>query len=70
VLDYVRFLSALERGLIVPRGLVESMKGTTGNQLGFDGLYSASTSAGSYVWKNGRCRTTSGTPTGAARAPR
>ena len=55
VLDYVRFLSALERGLIVPRGLVESMKGTTGNQLGFDGFYSASTSAGSYVWKNGRC---------------
>jgi CubicO group peptidase (beta-lactamase class C family) len=55
VLDYVRFLSALEQGQIVPRALVQTMKGTAGNQLGFDGFYRQSTSAGSYVWKNGRC---------------
>ena len=28
VLDYIRFLSALDRGLIIPKGLVEMMKGS------------------------------------------
>jgi hypothetical protein len=45
VLDYIRFLSALDRGLIVPKGLVETMK--TG-RLGFD-------SSSPYAWKNGGC---------------
>lgn len=53
VLDYIRFLSALDRGLIVKPSLVQAMKGTAGNQLGFDGFYGGS--AGGYVWKNGGC---------------
>ncbi len=53
VLDYIRFLSALERGLIVPKHLVENMKGSPGNRLGFDSVYAGN--AGDYVWKNGGC---------------
>ena len=53
VLDYIRFLSALDRGLIVRSSLVQAMKGSPGNQLGFDGFYRGA--AGGYVWKNGRC---------------
>jgi CubicO group peptidase (beta-lactamase class C family) len=53
VLDYVRFLSALDRGLIIPKQLVEDMKGTSGDRLGFDGTYGGK--AGKYVWKSGRC---------------
>ena len=52
VLDYVRFLSALERGLILPAGLLGTMKTSTG-PLGFDGFFGGS--AGRYIWKNGRC---------------
>ncbi|CAN5171341.1 hypothetical protein BH20ACT13_BH20ACT13_09540 [soil metagenome] len=36
VLYYVRFLSALERGEIIPKPVVETMKGTSGDRLGFD----------------------------------
>jgi hypothetical protein len=53
VLDYIRFLGALDRGLIVKPALVQAMKGTPGNQLGFDNFYGGV--AGSYVWKNGGC---------------
>lgn len=52
-LDYVRFLGALDRGLIVPKPLVETMKGTPGDRLGFDTEYAGR--AGGYVWKNGGC---------------
>jgi CubicO group peptidase (beta-lactamase class C family) len=52
VLDYARFLSALEAGEILPSSLVPLM--TSGpNRLGFDFAYGGS--AGGYVWKNGRC---------------
>lgn len=50
VLDYVRFLSALERGLIVPKSLVEGMKQ---GRLGFDRAISGK--AGQYFWKDGGC---------------
>jgi CubicO group peptidase (beta-lactamase class C family) len=50
VLDYVRFLAALERGLIVPKAVVESMKQ---GRLGFDTFVSGK--AGPYFWKNGGC---------------
>jgi hypothetical protein len=53
VLDFVLFLSALDRGLIIPKPLVEDMKGTTNNRLGFDRTYGGL--AGNYVWKNGLC---------------
>jgi CubicO group peptidase (beta-lactamase class C family) len=53
VLDYIRFLSALDRGLILPKGLVETMKGTPGDRLGFDSAYDGT--AGDYAWKNGGC---------------
>jgi CubicO group peptidase (beta-lactamase class C family) len=53
VLDYIRFLSALERGLIIPKHLVQTMKGSPGNRLGFDSVYDGD--AGDYVWKNGGC---------------
>jgi CubicO group peptidase (beta-lactamase class C family) len=49
-LDYGRFLSALDRGLIVPKGLVEAMKA---DRLGFDSAYAGK--AGPYAWKNGGC---------------
>ena len=49
-LDYVRFLGALDRGLIVPNSAVESMKQ---GRLGFDS--SISGRAGEYYWKNGKC---------------
>ena len=48
--DYVKFLSALDRGLIVPKSTAEAMK--TG-LLGFDSTKKGV--AGSYVWKNGGC---------------
>ncbi len=53
VLDYVRFLRALEHGEIVPKSLVDGMKGTPGNRLGFDTRYEGR--AGDYHWKNGGC---------------
>ena len=53
VLDYIRFLSALDRGLIIPKGLVEMMKGSPSNRLGFDSVWNGS--AGAYHWKNGGC---------------
>jgi CubicO group peptidase (beta-lactamase class C family) len=49
-LDYVRFLSALDRGLILPSSLVEGMKQ---GKLGFD--TSIGGKAGPYFWKNGGC---------------
>ena len=49
-LDYGRFLSALDRGLIVPKSLVETMKT---DRLGFDSDYDGK--AGAYAWKNGGC---------------
>jgi CubicO group peptidase (beta-lactamase class C family) len=49
-LDYVRFLSALDRGLIVPKSVVESMKE---GRLGFDTVISGK--LGSYFWKDGGC---------------
>jgi CubicO group peptidase (beta-lactamase class C family) len=54
VRNYVRFLSALERGEIVSQSLVQSMKGTAGNRLGFDGSWSGAVTGG-YAWKNGGC---------------
>jgi CubicO group peptidase (beta-lactamase class C family) len=57
VLDYVRFLSALDRGLIIPRPLVDVMKGTPGDRLGFDTAFVGQ--AGDYHWKNGGCPTMS-----------
>ena len=54
VLHYVRFLSALERGVIIPKPLVETMKGTPGNRLGFDSSWPGRATGG-YVWKNGGC---------------
>ena len=48
--DYVMFLSALDRGEIIPRSLVETMKR---DRLGFDGAYAGL--AGGYVWKDGQC---------------
>jgi CubicO group peptidase (beta-lactamase class C family) len=53
VLDYVRWLSALDRGLILPRSLVDEMKGTPGDRLGFDTRFVGR--AGEYHWKNGGC---------------
>ena len=50
VLDYARFLSALDRGVIVPKSLVDSMKQ---GRLGFDTLVAGK--AGQYFWKNGGC---------------
>lgn len=38
-IDHVRFLSALDRGLIIPKHLVETMKGKPGDRLGFDSAY-------------------------------
>ncbi|HXG76929.1 MAG TPA: serine hydrolase domain-containing protein [Gaiellaceae bacterium] len=48
--DFVEFLSALDRGLIVPKATAEAMK--TGF-LGFDSTESGV--AGAYVWKSGAC---------------
>lgn len=54
VLDYIRFLSALDRGLIIPKGLVETMKGPAdGNRLGFDSVWNGD--AGAYYRKTGGC---------------
>src|SRR6185295_10080077 len=54
VLDYIRFLSALDRGLIIPKGLVEMMKGPSdSNRLGFDTAPSGA--AGTYSRKTGGC---------------
>jgi CubicO group peptidase (beta-lactamase class C family) len=50
--DYVRFLSAFDRGLIVPKKTVELMK-TGPLELGFDSAKTGA--AGAYVWKNGAC---------------
>jgi len=54
VLHYVRFLSALERGEIIPKPVVETMKGTSGDRLGFDPSW-AGRATGGYVWKSGDC---------------
>lgn len=54
VRNYIRFLTALEQGLIIPKYLVESMMGSPGNRLGFDSSWSGNASGG-YVWKNGGC---------------
>jgi hypothetical protein len=48
--DYIQFLSALDRGLIVPKVTVEAMKS---GLLGFND--SNSGVAGAYVWKAGGC---------------
>ena len=48
--NYARVLSALDRGLIVPKSLVETMKT---DRLGFDSDYDGQ--AGAYAWKNGGC---------------
>jgi len=53
VLDYIRFLTALEQGEIVSSSLFRTMVGTDGNRLGFDRTYGGN--AGPYVWKNGGC---------------
>jgi CubicO group peptidase (beta-lactamase class C family) len=50
--DYVRFLSAFDRGLIVPKSTVEMMKAGP-FELGFDNAKGGA--AGAYVWKNGAC---------------
>ncbi len=50
VLDFGRFLSAFDRGLIVPKDLVETMKT---ERLGFDTDFDGK--AGPYAWKNGGC---------------
>lgn len=61
--EYVRFLSALDRGLIVPKGLVESMKGSSNdNRLGFDS--SVRGVAGEYHRKTGSCPDFPGTTGG------
>lgn len=52
VIDYVRFLSAFDRGRIVPKATVETMK-TGPFELGFDRAKQGA--AGEYVWKNGAC---------------
>jgi CubicO group peptidase (beta-lactamase class C family) len=54
VRDYIRFLSALEAGEIIPKHLVQSMKGSPGNRLGFDSSWAGAVTGG-YVWKNGGC---------------
>jgi CubicO group peptidase (beta-lactamase class C family) len=54
VVDYVRFLTALERGQILPKARVDAMKGSAGNRLGFDGSWNGQ-APGGYVWKNGGC---------------
>ena len=51
VLNYVRFLSALEAGEILPTSVVESMKN---GRLGFDSTWGGR-AAGGYPWKNGGC---------------
>lgn len=51
-IDYVRFLSVFDRGLIVPKSVVETMK-TGPLELGFDAVRNGA--AGKYVWKNGGC---------------
>jgi CubicO group peptidase (beta-lactamase class C family) len=51
-IDYVRFLSVFDRGLIVPKSVVEAMK-TGPFELGFDSAKGGA--AGTYVWKNGGC---------------
>jgi CubicO group peptidase (beta-lactamase class C family) len=51
--EYAQFLSALERGEIIPKQLVEQMHGTSNDRLGFDGTYGGN--AGSYFVKGGRC---------------
>jgi CubicO group peptidase (beta-lactamase class C family) len=54
VTDYIRFLSALDRGLIIPKGRVEMMKGQVdGNRLGFDSARVGA--AGVYHRKTGGC---------------
>jgi hypothetical protein len=67
VLDYIRFLSALDRGLILPKGLVETMKGTPGDRIGFDSAYDGT--AGDYAWKNGGSPDSTGRPAAARRSP-
>ena len=63
VLDYIRFLSALDRGLIIPKGLVEMMKGPAdGNRLGFDSVRNGA--AGAYHRKTGGCPPFPGTTGG------
>lgn len=54
VRNYIRFLSGLEKGEIIPKSLVQSMKGTAGNRLGFDGSWDGAITDG-YAWKNGGC---------------
>lgn len=49
--DYVRFLTALEQGRIVPKSRVDAMKFAL---LGFDGVWNGAVTEG-YVWKNGGC---------------
>jgi len=51
VLDYVRYLSALELGEIIAKPLVESMKS---GRLGFDSVW-AGRATGGYPWMNGGC---------------
>jgi len=48
VVDYVRFLTALECGLIFPKGRVQTMLGSPGNGLGFDNA-SSGRAAGGYI---------------------
>jgi len=63
VLDYIRFLSALDRGLIIPKGLVEMMKGPSdSNRLGFDSVRTGA--AGAYYRKTGGCPDFPGTTGG------
>ncbi len=63
VLDYIRFLSALDRGLIIPKGLVEMMKGPSdSNRLGFDSVRNGD--AGAYYRKTGGCPDFPGTTGG------
>jgi hypothetical protein len=63
VLDYIRFLSALDRGLIIPKGLVEMMKGPSdSNRLGFDSVRNGD--AGAYHRKTGGCPAFPGTTGG------
>jgi CubicO group peptidase (beta-lactamase class C family) len=60
--SYARFLSALDAGLLVPKSLVEEMKGVPGDRMGFD--TSISGQLGEYVWKNGGCPSGGGTKPG------
>ena len=61
---YVKFLSALDAGLIVQKSLAEEMKGVPDNRMGFD--TAADGTLGAYVWKNGGCPSANGTKPGCA----